>query len=224
MSISSIEDLSNELFYEIFEYLDACKIYYAFSNLNYRFQKLINSSSLLLKLILDDSKSKKIFMNNYQRILHFNKGQIFSIHLWTSENTNQIISTFTIDSSFNCLESLVFYAIKSDVLVSFLPTLTYLPRLFSLTIETWSNIKDLDNIYRLIFNLPKLKYIKFKAMESNDDITISLPIATNEQISSIEHLIIEHPCAFDELFAITSYTHHQSFFLIFQSFHHVLLE
>ncbi|CAF1413885.1 unnamed protein product [Rotaria sordida] len=209
MSISSIEDLSNELFYDIFEYLDACKIYYAFSNLNYRFQQLINSSSLLLKLKLDDSKSEKIFMNNYQQILHLNKGQIFSIHLWTSKNTNQIISTFTIDSSFNCLESFVFYAIKSDVLISLLPTLTCLPRLFSLTIEIWSNIKDLGNIYRLIFNLPKLKYIKFKAMESNDfNITISLPIATNEQISSIEHLIIEHPCAFDELSAITSYTPH----------------
>ncbi|CAF3940561.1 unnamed protein product [Rotaria sordida] len=209
MSISSIEDLSNELFYDIFEYLDACKIYYAFSNLNYRFQKLINSSSLLLKLKLDDSKSEKIFMNNYQQILHLNKGQIFSIHLWTSKNTNQIISTFTIDSSFNCLESFVFYAIKSDVLISLLPTLTCLPRLFSLTIEIWSNIKDLGNIYRLIFNLPKLKYIKFKAMESSDfNITISLPIATNEQISSIEHLIIEHPCAFDELSAITSYTPH----------------
>ncbi|CAF1407481.1 unnamed protein product [Rotaria sordida] len=209
MSISSIEDLSNELFYDIFEYLDACKIYYAFSNLNYRFQQLINSSSLLLKLKLDDSKSEKIFMNNYQQILHLNKGQIFSIHLWTSKNTNQIISTFTIDSSFNCLESFVFYAIKSDVLISLLPTLTCLPRLFSLTIEIWSNIKDLGNIYRLIFNLPKLKYIKFKAMESSDfNITISLPIATNEQISSIEHLIIEHPCAFDELSAITSYTPH----------------
>ncbi|CAF1295527.1 unnamed protein product [Rotaria sordida] len=209
MSISSIEDLSNELFYDIFEYLDACKIYYAFSNLNYRFQQLINSSSLLLKLKLDDSKSEKIFMNNYQQILHLNKGQIFSIHLWTSKNTNQIISTFTIDSSFNCLESFVFYAIKSNVLISLLPTLTCLPRLFSLTIEIWSNIKDLGNIYRLIFNLPKLKYIKFKAMESSDfNITISLPIATNEQISSIEHLIIEHPCAFDELSAITSYTPH----------------
>ncbi|CAF0897618.1 unnamed protein product [Rotaria sordida] len=46
-------------------------------------------------------------------------------------------------------------------------------------------------------------------MESNDFyITISLPISTNEQISSIEHLIIDHSCAIDELFAITSYTPH----------------
>ncbi|CAF1179694.1 unnamed protein product [Rotaria sordida] len=44
-------------------------------------------------------------------------------------------------------------------------------------------------------------------MESNDvDITITLPIATNKQITFIEHLIIDHPCAIDELFALTSYT------------------
>ncbi|CAF3611719.1 unnamed protein product [Rotaria sp. Silwood1] len=93
--------------------------------------------------------------------------------------------------------------------MSVLPKLTYLPRLLSLTIDTWYNLKDLADIYQLIFNLPKLKYIQFTAMESNDyDITISLTIATSEQISSIEHLIMDHPCTFDELFGITSYTPH----------------
>ncbi|CAF4138930.1 unnamed protein product [Rotaria sordida] len=207
MSINSIENFSNEFFYEIFDYLDACEIYYAFSNLNYRFQQLINSSSLLLKLTFNYSQLQEIFMNNYQQILHFNKNQIFSIHLWISENTNQIISSFTIDSSFNCLESLIFDSIEPDILISLLPKLICLPRLFSLIIDTCSIEKDLGDIYRLIFNLPKLKYIKYTAIESNDfDIKISLPIATNEQISSIEHLIMDHPCALDELFVIISYT------------------
>ncbi|CAF1363935.1 unnamed protein product [Rotaria sordida] len=209
MSINSIENFSNEFFYEIFDYLDACEIYYAFSNLNYRFQQLINSSSLLLKLTFNYSQLQEIFMNNYQQILHFNKNQIFSIHLWISENTNQIISSFTIDSSFNCLESLIFDSIEPDILISLLPKLICLPRLFSLIIDTCSIEKDLGDIYRLIFNLPKLKYIKYTAIESNDfDIKISLPIATNEQISSIEHLIMDHPCALDELFVIISYTPH----------------
>ncbi len=39
-----------------------------------------------------------------------------------------------------------------------------------------STQKDLGDIYQLIFNRPKLKYMKFTAMESNDfDITISFP-------------------------------------------------
>ncbi|CAF2519258.1 unnamed protein product [Rotaria sp. Silwood2] len=209
MSISTIENLPNETFYEIFDYFDATEIYHSFSNLNHRFHQLLNSSSLLFKIRLGYSQSNEIFMNNYQKILLLNKDQILSVHLWSTEKTNEIISSFIFDSSFNCLESLVFYTIESDILISVLPKLTYLPRLLSLTIDTWSNLKDLADIYRLIFNLPKLKYIKFTATESNDyDLTISLPIATSEQISSIEHLIMDHPCAFDELFAITSYTPH----------------
>ncbi|CAF4292377.1 unnamed protein product, partial [Rotaria sordida] len=204
MSINSIENLSDELFYEIFDYLNGCEIDNAFSNLNYRFHQLINSSSLLFKIRLGYySRANEIFMNNYKRILLLNKNQILSIHLWISENTNQIISLFNIDSSFNCLESLMFNSIEPDVLISVLPKLTCLPRLFSLTIGTWSIQNDLGDIYRLIFNLKKLKYIKFTSMDSNDyDIIISLPIVTNEQISSIEYLNINHACAFDEIFAI----------------------
>jgi hypothetical protein len=149
MSINSIENLSNEFFYEIFEYLDGCEIYYSFSNLNFRFQKLINSSSLLLKLKFDDSPSNKIFLNNYQQIFLHNQNQIFSIHLWTLEDINQIISSLIIDSSFNCLESLVFYSIEPTIFMSFLPKLTSLPRLFSLTIDSCTYQKDLGDIYQI---------------------------------------------------------------------------
>ncbi|CAF5026192.1 unnamed protein product [Rotaria sp. Silwood1] len=207
MSIVSIEDLSNELFYEIFEYLDSGEIYQAFFKLNHRFQQLLNSSSLLLKIKLYYSESKETMMNNYKHIFLYNKNQVLSIHLWLSTNNNQIMSSFTIDLSFIRLESLVFSLIEPDLLISLLPKLTNLPRLFSLTIDTWSDLKDLGNIYQLIFNLPKLRYIKYIAMESNDvDITISLPIATNKQVNAIEYLIIDHPCAYDELSTIISYT------------------
>src|SRR6202044_1665767 len=100
MSITSIEDLSNEFFYEIFDYLDGCNIYQAFSNLNYRFQELLNSSSLLLKINFHRSTSKEIFMNNYKQIILLNKNQIVSIHLSLSAHNIRIISLLNIDSSF----------------------------------------------------------------------------------------------------------------------------
>ncbi|CAF2673102.1 unnamed protein product [Rotaria sp. Silwood2] len=182
MSRTLIEDLSNEFFYEIFEYLDSYEIYQAFFDLNNRFQQLLNSSYLLFKIRHCYSQSKEIIMNKYKQIFLHNKNQIFSVHLWILPDNNQFISSFTIDSSFIRLESLVFRPIEPDLLISLLPKLIYLPRLFSLTIDTWSALKDLGNIYQLIFNLRKLKYIKYKATESDDfDITVSLSIATNEQ-------------------------------------------
>ncbi|CAF2147908.1 unnamed protein product, partial [Rotaria magnacalcarata] len=207
MPISSLENLPNESFYEIFKYFDACEIYHSFSSLNHRFYQLIKSSPPLLKLRLSFSKSNEIFINNYRKVLLFNKNQLLSLHLWSTKNTNDIVSSIIFDSSLNSLQSLIFHTIDIDVLTSVLPKLTCLPRLFSLAIDTWADPKNLGDIYRLIFNLPKLKFVKFTAMESaNDDVTISLPIANNEQMSSIEHLITSHPCVVDELSAITSYT------------------
>ncbi|CAF2787458.1 unnamed protein product [Rotaria sp. Silwood2] len=54
-SITCIEYLSNEFFNEIFDHLDGYKICKAFSNLNQGFQNLLNSSSLLFKIDLNNS-------------------------------------------------------------------------------------------------------------------------------------------------------------------------
>jgi hypothetical protein len=67
-----------------------------------------------------------------------------------------------------------------------------------------NDFRNLTDIYRLIFNLPMLKYYKFST--GNEDFSVSLPIATNEQVTSIEYLLIDHFCAFNELSAILSYT------------------
>ena len=37
-------------------------------------------------------------------------------------------------------------------------------------------------------------------------LSILLPIATNEQFNTIEHLVIDYSCTFDELFSIICYT------------------
>ena len=189
--------MSNEIFYEIFDYLDGWNIHQIFSNLNYRFHELVNSSSLLFKITFYRSILKK----SCQQIL-LKKNQILSIHFLSS-----VHHQLNIDSSFTRLESLTFDFIQPNILTSLLSKLTHLPRLFSLTIDTNKTVHDLSNIYRLIFHLSKLRYIRFFAMESTDtNVIVSLPINPNHQLINLTHLIIDHPCSFNELFSIVSYT------------------
>jgi hypothetical protein len=198
--LTSIENFSNELFYEIFEYLDGLDIYLAFSNLNSRFEQLVTSSSIRFKINLDYETSKEIFLTNYNQI----KQQIYSINFQLPININQLLPSFTIDSSFNRLESIVIEDILPDKLILFLSHLADLPRLFSLNIKTIHIIEDLNNIYQLIFALPTLKYNKLYLY--GNECSISIPMNNNKQLSTIEYLDIAHWYTFDELSALISYT------------------
>ena len=50
MSIHCMEDFSNEIFHELFDYLNGMDIYNGFSNLNYRFQQFMHNPSFLFKI------------------------------------------------------------------------------------------------------------------------------------------------------------------------------
>ncbi len=73
-----IEHLSNELFHDIFDYLDGCEIFLAFSNLNQRFQQLLYCSSLLLKIQFNIT-TVELYNDTCRKIVLLNKQQIFSI-------------------------------------------------------------------------------------------------------------------------------------------------
>ncbi|CAF3709788.1 unnamed protein product [Rotaria sp. Silwood1] len=107
MSISSSEHLSNEIVFEIFDYLDGIDIYEAFSNLNCRLEQFLNLSSLLFKIKLQYSTANQIFMKNYQKILLHNKSQIFFMNVWLSALNDQFFTFYPINLSFNHLESLI---------------------------------------------------------------------------------------------------------------------
>ncbi|CAF1041850.1 unnamed protein product [Adineta steineri] len=204
MSITSIENFSNEFFYEIFDYLNGCDIYQAFTNLNNRFQQLINSSSLLFKIKIDYPSKDDKLVNEFSLL---NKNQIFSLSIWTWINTTEMILSLNLDSSYQRLERLAFRFIERYIVNLIVPKLNDLPRLFSLTINTDYDVEDYDNIYRFIFNLPKLKYFKCEGMDSKDfEINTSLPIASNEQFSPIEHFTIDHACTFEQFVKLISYT------------------
>ncbi|UJR26414.1 hypothetical protein I4U23_007746 [Adineta vaga] len=56
------ENFSNDIFYDIFHYLDGCDIYQPFYNLNQRFHELITSSHLLLRIRFTDLEKQDKFM------------------------------------------------------------------------------------------------------------------------------------------------------------------
>ncbi|CAF4944798.1 unnamed protein product [Rotaria sp. Silwood1] len=201
--INCIENLSNELFYEIFDYLDGRDIYYAFSNLNIHFESLIMSSTLVLK-IHDYVSYKQSYEHDYFRIIIPNKHRIISLHL---SNGTQFITCskfHTIDSSFYRLESLILHGIKYNEIISLLPSLTNLPRLSSLNISLDDVLNDSNAIYRLIFRLPMLKYNKLSAKKIV--LQDSVSITSKQQLTSVEQLVIDHPCTLESLYDILSCT------------------
>ena len=144
--------------------------------------------------------------------MEFNRYQIFSVHLSSTLNQDVgIVTACSLDSSFIHLESLSIDSIESDTLFSLLPTLSSLPRLFSLSIDLSSDSRELTKVYELVLHLPKLKFFKLSTHEYGDHpVTLSLPMTSSQSLSPIEHLIIEHSFTSTDLSAILSYTPHLS--------------
>jgi len=150
-------------------------------------------------------------MNIYESTLDFNQHQILSIDLSMVNTDFRIITASAINSSFTHLESLTLDHIEPDILISLLSNLVFLPRLFSLIINQWSKFKELRDCYALIFNLPKLKYLKFFVNESpHSNSAVSLSIPAIQPVSTIEYLVIDHRCNSQDLSNIISYTPHLS--------------
>ncbi|CAF3170403.1 unnamed protein product [Rotaria sp. Silwood2] len=201
--ITCFEDLSNELLYEIFDYLGGYGLYEAFSNLNSRFEQLLHSSSVLFKTHCYLIKFDEI-INIFKQFMFANRHQIFSLHVNFITRNSYFFSSFLFDSSFDRLESINFEQIQSNTLIAVLSNLSSLPHLASLTIETSNIQEEINDIYRLIFVLPKLKY--YRISFPNKCHSITLPLAVNNQCTSIEYLVIDHYCSLNELVSLISYT------------------
>jgi hypothetical protein len=207
LSINCIENLSNELLYEIFDYLDAWDIYNAFSNLNYRFQELLDDSSISYKIKLADPLvSNEVSIKNWRQIMRLNRKQILSIHLVMSLDINCLLLPCFINSSFHRLQSLVLIDPKPNTLMFVLEELINLPRLYSLTIDRLDYFEDLTDIYRIILALPMLTYCKISVTDS--DLCSSLAMSTDQRSSPLQYLIMDHDINFNELSTILSYTPH----------------
>ena len=198
-SIHYLENLSDEIFIEIFDYLDSYEIYHRFSKLNYRFQQLLNSSSMLLKVTHDDSK-----YNYYKQFLRNNKYRILSMKFQLGFERNHLFSSLIIDSTFHNLKSISINAKTPDTLIPVLKNFSSLPHLFSLKMDLFETQDKLTTIYQLVFALPKLKSFVFFLTEITVPDSLSIP--TNQQPSPIEYLSIPYVSSADEYFWILSHT------------------
>ncbi len=209
-SVTHFEDLSNDLIYEIFEYIDAYHIYEGFFNLNTRFQNLLINSTVPIKINIS-SLSKSTFQSYYTHFIMPNKHRIKSLHL---------SNPFTIDFFFSStedilkcsrLETLILHNIEPKCLENLLLRLISSPNLSSLVV-CFGYDSNKNTLYNLILQLPVLKYCKIFLNDIEFGMVfrdarksiLPLPFSTNK-FSPIEHLVINDSCGFNEIIPILSY-------------------
>ena len=200
--ITRFEDLSNELLYDIFDYLDSCYTYETLCHLNTRFNRLITHSSLPLRLNFS-LLSKATVQHRCNHILVPNVHRIVSLCLSHHLLIDYFFTSFFLDSSFIRLESFTLKNAKSDNLIRILSTLTFLPHLYSLTITSIEHIVSPNVVYSLIMLLPVLKYCKLSFDFWNRHVELSL---SDGEYSPIESLTLDATCNLDELVELLNYT------------------
>ncbi len=202
VSITHFEDLSNEIIYEVFEFLDFYCVYEAFFDLNIRFQNLLTHSNFPINIDLS-LKSKRNFQLYHENVLIPCQHRIKSVHLSNPLIIERIFSS-SLDTplAFTRLEKLTLHNITSILLEQLFTHFISASCLFSLDITCIGIVQDERNLYRQIFRLSQLKYCKLLCEHYVSH--GSIPVATNEY-SPIEYLVIEHKLRLHEVNALLSY-------------------
>jgi hypothetical protein len=138
--ITNFEDLSNELIYETFEFLDFHHAFYGFYNLNQRFQNLF-ISNLPIKINIS-SISKCSFHRYLTHIIIPYAYRIQSLRLSNPFAADMCLSLFPIMTNFTRLETVIINNIQSDYIEEVVNHLSSLSVLSSLTIISIGYIKN----------------------------------------------------------------------------------
>ena len=199
-----IEHFSNELFYDIFDYLDGYEIFHAFSKLNHRFESLLNARSLFLRIQIS---SQSIFDSPWQSLLIPQRHRILSLNFADESILDRFIHQCTIDSSFRTLRSLNLNSLPAYKCLALLFDLILLPRLSSLTCSLTSCFVDVSYIYRIVFRFRFLNFFKLSLpiIEDLEDFEQAIFVVEQQQISPIEYLLIDHCCTLEDFLSILSF-------------------
>ena len=203
-AISCFEDLSNDILYEIFDFLDFCQACDAFTPLNQRFQNLFTHCNLPIKIKLT-SISRSTFSRYNKRILMPNLNCIKSLHMSNPFVIDHMLPSLSNGLKLTQLETLILEKIQWTILKNLLKSPLPLSYLSSLIIDCEDLVENRKNLYEEIFRFPRLKYCKLSINEYNR--SEPLPLATN-QFSSIEHFILITKDSLYDLPHLLSYMPH----------------
>ena len=196
-----MEDLSNEVIYEIFEYLDYFHICEAFFNVNTRFRRLLTDSNLPIKMDLS-SLSRSTWKRYNEYLIETNISRICALRVSDRFMYDVVRPSLEKIIQFGRVETLILDNIESECLEDLLNDLPSLSQLSSLVINAVDHVTNKAMIYRQICRLPMLRYCKLSWPEWR--MSEWLPICTDEY-SPIEHLIITNCICICHLDSLLSY-------------------
>ncbi|UJR17676.1 hypothetical protein I4U23_004573 [Adineta vaga] len=201
--VTQFENLSNEIVYEIFDYLDIYQAYRNFYDLNIRFHNLLTLSNYPIEVNLFNI-SKLSFEEHYQEFFQFNSHRIRSLYISNGFIIHLIISLAENQLLFRRLQTLYLNNIDLTNSKDLFNYLFLLPNLSALTFSSNNNCYDKNMIFEQIFRLSSLKYFKI-SLNQQHDTTSDLLTITNEYSSPIEHLIIDSNINLEEFLLLLAY-------------------
>ncbi|CAF1644744.1 unnamed protein product, partial [Didymodactylos carnosus] len=145
-----LENISNELFVEICDYLDVYDIYYSFYNLNLRMNQIINSLNVHVNL---HYSSKQRFDYCCKFILPYLYNSLVYLTLSNEETIGQILlftNIFPLEN-FIRLRSLTLLGIKTNDLHYILPKLSNLNYLSYINVEV-EDLLENESICQYLIN------------------------------------------------------------------------
>ncbi|CAF1341437.1 unnamed protein product [Adineta ricciae] len=197
--MTSFEDLSNEIFYEIFEFLHSYEAFHSFYDVNQRFRNLFINSNHLITVDIS-SKSESILQRYVNCIIVPYAPRIKSLRLFDSFAHELFLSLSPIIKNFTQLQAITLNKLDNNYVRQIIDQLFSLSTLSSLTIRFANNVGIPPNIYIEIIHLPALKYCQISLNECK-----LLPCAYTSASSSIEHLVLNESFNLEQLDDLLSY-------------------
>ena len=213
ISITTFEDLSNELIYEIFDYMDYMdyiEIYLSFSQLNKRYLALVKHYPTPT-INFNKNMKDDVFKSLYHSLIVAHQHRIRSMQFPSWRNVDLFISTYCVDGSFPCLQSLTLLEIEPNNILTVLTRLQTLPSLSRLSLKIDLVAKsppDMTIVYQMLLDFKSLKSLMVSTMCSfhYDYLDLFTPSILNQQPSNLEYLVIDHLISISILISIVTYT------------------